>query len=858
MNTPPLQQLRQALDNLSQLSRVNLVLDDHAPASTIYRLLHALAAPEESGPRDIVALTRQLVLKHQGGENRMSSLKFPLGEHWPTPSHWEEAGFSVAKHEGGIAVSARHWSPDWLGGAPFQDAIQAERRRSDLDRHRIEPVITEVLGERFQTYSCDGQRRAMRAAFLSKPGSTLLVMLPTGSGKSLVYQAPALVRSVGLGVTVVVVPTTALALDQERAILAMARDTISPMPYHLAYHSALDDEVRRDIRAGIRSGSQRIVIASPESLTQSLRPALYHAAREGLLRYLVLDEAHMASSWGTGFRPHFQSMAGLRRGLLRACLEEEKKFRTLLLTATLGQEGFDLLQQLFADPGPFDVISSNHLRPEPSYWYTDVSEEEHVQRVLEVCRHAPRPFILYTSLRTKNRQGSLGAKEWLRLLRDDGFQRVDVVHGESTPEQRLRVIQHWRQGEVDAVVGTSSFGLGIDLDNVRAVIHACIPETIERYYQEVGRGGRDGRACSAVLVAKPSDYKVAQQFNDDTVIGAVKGSLRWKAMWMSRKDTADLNIHALDLDAIRERLPEERTILSRSKENQLWNLRTATLLARAQMVDFQDNDPQLDDQDKDLNQPRIHVSVSNPGLLSEFGTWQEGALLEASDRIKRAKKMSLQSMKDLLACNRPAEEILRDSFILRDKRVRDPVVVCGGCPACRERNISLREYTMPWVDPLPPENTYWSISSEVKAKLNPNYGPTYIFMPPGMQQWRGSHKRKLRKALKFLIGAGFCELGAPEQVWSLLKSWRQFPEPGILLRGDMSGQFSRYDEHVPRISVFLEDAPDLELIENIAMLDRPLHVILLSESTPDPWKPSRRLLDITPHRVHISHLEPDS
>ncbi|CAN0522970.1 unnamed protein product, partial [Scytosiphon promiscuus] len=182
-----------------------------------------------------------------------------------------------------------------------------------------------------------GQREAVRSAFLLPPGKTLIIALPTGSGKSFVAQAPVLVRGLEGPVTICVVPTTALALDQARqtANILKTRFPRRDVPI-LAWHAGLSADERLAVKTAIRQGTQGILYCSPEGVTGALLPALYDAAEAGLLAYLVIDEAHLISQWGDGFRPAFQMLAGIRRGLLARC--GDRPFKTLLMSATLTPE----------------------------------------------------------------------------------------------------------------------------------------------------------------------------------------------------------------------------------------------------------------------------------------------------------------------------------------------------------------------------------------------------------------------------------------------------------------------------------------------------------------------------------------
>ncbi len=238
------------------------------------------------------------------------------------------------------------------------------------------------------SYRNVGQREAVRAVLTAPKGSTLAIDLPTGSGKSLVAELPALLESQTGGISVVVVPTTALALDRERALSQWLHH---PTAYY--YSSSKRQDCQQEIRDRVLAGSQRLIFTSPEGLINSLASCLYQAAESGMLKYLIIDEAHMVEQWGDEFRPAFQEIPGLRRDLLRIA-----SFKTLLLTATLTESCLDTLETLFGEPGEFQVISAVQLRPEPASWFAWCKNEEiRKQRLLEAVAHLPRPLIIYTT-----------------------------------------------------------------------------------------------------------------------------------------------------------------------------------------------------------------------------------------------------------------------------------------------------------------------------------------------------------------------------------------------------------------------------------------------------------------------------
>ena len=302
------------------------------------------------------------------------------------------------------------------------------------------------------------------------------------------------------GVSIVVVPTTALALDQERAVEHLIAHKKTA---YIGGESAEAQEQREGIRARVRDGSQRIVFTSPESLLGSLRPAVYDAARGGLLRLFVVDEAHMVERWGDEFRSSFQELGGLRTDLQRHVPPGSSPFTAVLLTATLTDSAFDTLETLFGGGQALVPVSAAQLRPEPSYWTVEVaSEEARTATVLEAMRHLPRPLMLYLTEPAE-------AMRWASCLREDGYRRLDVVTGHTPNAERAEVIRRWRDCDSDVVVATSAFGLGVDQGDVRVVLHATLPENVDRFYQEVGRAGRDGAASASLVIYTREDVRRA-------------------------------------------------------------------------------------------------------------------------------------------------------------------------------------------------------------------------------------------------------------------------------------------------------------------------------------------------------------
>jgi superfamily II DNA/RNA helicase len=716
-------------------------------------LLDALAAvgtPDPPGKGDIAALVRHLLRREdelQGGMPQ--TIKVPRTSLFPNREIWWQSGINILR-EGSdyYLISARPWQPNWLDFSeqyhPDKPVFKEEMRRN------YEPVAGDPFLELvdLKKYRSVGQREAIRAVLTAPESSTLVINLPTGSGKSLCAQLPALLRSQVAGVSVIVVPTTALAIDQERAL---KRFVNHPTAYYRD-ESEEGQQRRQEICDRIRNGSQRIVFTSPESLMSSLAPSLYEAARLKRLKYFVIDEAHIVEQWGDEFRPEFQELPGLRRDLLRLT-----SFTTLLLTATLTESCLDTLETLFGKPGPFQVISAVQLRPEPSYWFAWCqSEEVRKQRLIEAVYHLPRPLIVYATKRQDVRR-------WKQDLLRAGFKRCAIMTGDSSPAERSQLIKDLRERRVDIVVATSAFGLGVDQSDVRAVIHACIPETIDRFYQEVGRGGRDGKAAISLTLHTTEDLRIANYLNENSAITIERGLERWQHLF-SKKTILPDGRFRVPVNIPPSYKPAD--IDMNSKENQAWNIRTLTLMSRAGLIEIDAEEPPIrikfKSEDADEKAWKLHRESRFIRILDESHlkaqTWGNKVEPIRQQRQNWSYK-SLELMREALRPERCISEILAEAYTIRDRAIPEPRKMvrispsCGGCPVCRKNGKSLFSGIMPTPSPVWQNPNFW-VGEELKKLLAGDKLMLILYDSLEEKSW----KLQSPKVFKWLIQQGINNL----------------------------------------------------------------------------------------------------
>lgn len=675
------------------------------PSYAVWRLLHAWASAAVGssaqsswnatvvfGP-DLLVLLRQAIRWH--------GMPLHAGVLHPTVM----AGVTRYGDVLGVRVVAGHleatpFHPTWLDDAtnvgPL-DAPPVDRR--PFEPLPAEPFLTARLG--FSSWNSAAQKEGVWRALTAAPRSTSLIALPTGAGKSLCFQALA---ASATGLVVVVVPTVALAIDHWRSAAQVfpAGSGVTALYYAAGDPSLPADRVIEEVQAG----RCRLLFTSPEAcVSGKLRPVLAESARAGRLEALVIDEAHLADSWGMFFRVDFQVLAALRRQWLEA---PAARLRTLLLSATFTRECRATLRRLFADPdAPWYEVVSQRLRPELTY-FTQVfaSAQARASAVLECAWHLPRPAILYTTKRTD-------ARAWTARLRNEGFTRVACFDGDTPAAERRALLDRWRANDIDVMVATSAFGMGVDKPDVRTIIHACLPEDLHRFYQEVGRGGRDGASATSVLLPLfPGDRDVAEGLAP-RLLKPETLARRWKALWDTHERGDRPNTWRVRTGAAPSNLYAAET----GRRNIAWNKRLLLQLARAEMIELLDiqqppsrrGEPDTDRWSREAS-ARESARRSAPGA-TEAGEWdsdEDVAGLEDADsqrpevatlRLNFSPRgteveQRIREMRDseIAALRDGYEQML--AYAARERcigrllqRLYGPETAwaCGGCPDCRRR-----------------------------------------------------------------------------------------------------------------------------------------------------------------------------
>lgn len=369
-----------------------------------------------------------------------------------------------------------------------------------LMRHKWSADVKKKLTERFHLRGF--RQNQLEAINATLSGKDAFVLMPTGGGKSLCYQLPAIIQSgITRGVTIVISPLLSLMYDQVEHLKKLKIQAF-------VLNSEVSAQAKREIYSSLRGNRPEqfveLLYVTPEMV--SANPAFVDVVaglhKNGKLARIVIDEAHCVSQWGHDFRPDYTKLgefrerfAGVPLIALTATATENVKVDVI---HNLGMKGCDVLTQSFNRPNlVYTVLAKN-------------KKAEMMNKIVDLVtnKYRGQTGIIYT-LSRKNCE-VLANELWEK----HGVQAV-FYHASLKPEDKKQVQADWQAGKWQVIVATIAFGMGIDKSNVRFVIHHTMPKSLEGYYQETGRAGRDGKLSGCYLFYGYQDTMILRKFIDD-------------------------------------------------------------------------------------------------------------------------------------------------------------------------------------------------------------------------------------------------------------------------------------------------------------------------------------------------------
>lgn len=327
-------------------------------------------------------------------------------------------------------------------------------------------------------------------------GNTLCIM-PTGGGKSIIYYLSGLISG---GITIVISPLIALICEQEEKLKALGIDV-------LALHSGITPEKQFSLLKKFARNeiNPKFIFVSPEKLATDGFFEYCIKCRKDEIKLITIDEVHCVSQWGLHFRPFYKDIPSFLSNVF--C---DKIPNILALTATLNPKEVNDITNAFQIENRNVLKDTAFMRSEITLKVIKcITEEEKEEKLWDLLKiHKGEKTLVYVY----RVQGGRSVEDFSRRANSEHSLNSTYFHGEMSAKERQEIIAQYKSNKIDVIFATNAFGMGIDIKDIRVVIHFWIPESIEQYYQEIGRAARDKGAANAYLLFSDKNLSVKKEY----------------------------------------------------------------------------------------------------------------------------------------------------------------------------------------------------------------------------------------------------------------------------------------------------------------------------------------------------------
>jgi superfamily II DNA helicase RecQ len=479
-------------------------------------------------------------------------------------------------------------------GDLFEDTF-LEKKLASKKILPTEENLKNLLG--IESYKSFGQKFSLSQVANAHPGDCSIINLPTGSGKTLIGWFTHLSVKYS-GVTVLVLPTIGLEQDQyERAKNYFQK--VNPEVSVRVLYSATIEIQKKQVIQEIEEGRDLFLILSPDYFENlQINKALKKCARKGKLKNILIDEGHMIQEWGLDFRPEFLSMIYSIKLIFEISKTAEKDIpKVFIFSGTFDQTSLIFLKKSFDFAERIIFFGSSYIRRELNPRVIKHNYPTFDLLVKDLLFITPKPAIIYTD-RTEIKTDPSGTAINLFNNLSEGMKLkfTEIFTGKSDNEHRKSVIEkfsgkhcvncfdvnknckvHMYSLDTSVVVATKAFGLGIDVDNVRSIIHIGLPQNIHEYYQQLGRGGRDGNSTLCLLFYNENDENDYKNISHK-ILTWENILPRWKKMFETTVN-GDIKV---DINTIPTQLTNVPT---QQKANRKYNLETLNFLMLSGLIE---------------------------------------------------------------------------------------------------------------------------------------------------------------------------------------------------------------------------------------------------------------------------------